>query len=84
MFTPMTTMSTQAQTGGQVLRLARLVQGRGLRETGRLAGIDASQLCLVEHDEAGLSVDALARLAKVLGLQDLSRVLGPFTNGMLG
>jgi transcriptional regulator with XRE-family HTH domain len=52
------------------LRAVRLLQGLGLRETARRAGMDHAQLSRIERGQEGLSLDALSRLAKVLGLRD--------------
>lgn len=40
--------------------------------------MDQSHLSKVERGLAGLSVETLARLAKVYGLSDLARELAPF------
>ncbi len=68
-------------TPGDRLRAVREAQGKGLRETARKAKINPAHLSRVEHGKSGLSVDSLARLARVLGLRDLSKTLRPFTNG---
>lgn len=60
------------------LRTVREAQGLGLRETARLAGIDPAHLSRVEHGEAGLSLASLRRLAGVLQLQQLARLLEPY------
>jgi transcriptional regulator with XRE-family HTH domain len=57
------------------LRVVRKSQGLGLRETARRAGIDHAQLSRVERGEAGLSVDALYRLARVLNIRQLADLL---------
>jgi transcriptional regulator with XRE-family HTH domain len=63
------------------LRGAREARGLGLRETARRAGIDASQLSKVERGQVSLSVDALARLAGVLELRELAKLLKPYRRG---
>jgi transcriptional regulator with XRE-family HTH domain len=60
------------------LRMVREAQGLSLRETARRAGLDSSHLGHVERGEEGLSIEALIRLAKVLGLHDLARMLWPY------
>ncbi len=60
------------------LRAVRIAQGLGLREAARRAGIDPAHLSRVERGERQLSVESLARLARVLGLQDLARLLQPY------
>lgn len=59
------------------LRGVRRAQSLGLRETARLASIDPAHLWRVEHGQSGLSVDSLERLARVLGLSDLAKLLTP-------
>jgi transcriptional regulator with XRE-family HTH domain len=41
--------------------------------------MDRSHLSRVERGEASLSIDALARLATVLGLTELAAHLAPYT-----
>ena len=76
----MTTRSVQALTGGARLRAVRQAQGRSLRDVGTPAEIDPAHLSRVERDEKSLSVDALYRLAKVLGLRELAKQLAPFVS----
>lgn len=59
----------------------REAQGLGLRETARRAGLDPTHLSRVERGQAGLSVESLERLAHVLGLSDLARLLHPHVGG---
>ena len=61
------------------LRAVRLAQGLGLRETARRVGMNHAQLSRIERGQEGLSLDTLARLAKVLELRDLSRELALYT-----
>jgi transcriptional regulator with XRE-family HTH domain len=56
-------------------RGAREAKGLGLREVARAAGIDASHLSRVEQGKGSLSLEALARLAAVLELRELSKPL---------
>lgn len=60
------------------LRAVRIAQGRGLRDTAREARIDKAHLSRVERGERGLSVESLYRLAVVLDLRDLARLLKPY------
>jgi transcriptional regulator with XRE-family HTH domain len=60
------------------LRSVRIAQGLSLREAARRAHLDPAHLSRVERGERQLSVDALARLAQVLGLTELSRLLQPY------
>jgi len=62
----------------QPLRAVRIAHGLSVRETARRADITPSHLSRVERGERQLSVDALARLAKVLGLGELSKLLAPY------
>jgi transcriptional regulator with XRE-family HTH domain len=56
----------------------REAQGLTLREAARLAGIDPGHLYRVEHGEAMLSLGSLLRLARVLGLRELDRLLSQY------
>jgi transcriptional regulator with XRE-family HTH domain len=60
------------------LRTVREAQGLGLRETAKRAGIDPAHLYRVERGEAMLSLGALLRLARVLGLRELDRLLSQY------
>ena len=60
------------------LRAVRIAQGYSVREAARRAGITPSHLSRVERGERQLSVDALGRLAKVLGLGELAKLLAPY------
>lgn len=70
--------STSRQADTTPLRAVRLAQGLGLRETARQAGIDPSHLSRIERGTAQPTVDTLARLARVLGLRELARLLHPY------
>ncbi len=61
-------------------RSVRQAQGLSLREVARRAGIDPAHLWRVERGTAGLSVASLARLAEVLGLAELARLLLPYVH----
>jgi transcriptional regulator with XRE-family HTH domain len=60
------------------LRVLRRSRGLSLRECAREAGIDPGHLSRAERGMAVLSVDTLARLARVLGLRELERLLALF------
>lgn len=60
------------------LRAARLARGLSLVETARRVPIDVSHLSRVERGERRLSVEALARLAEVFDLDELTDVLAPY------
>lgn len=67
-----------APTPTPPLRAVRIARGKGLRETAQAAGITPSHLSRAERGERQLSVEALARLAKVLGLSELAKLLDPY------
>ena len=60
------------------LRTVREAQGLSLREAARRADLSPAHLSRVERGQGALSIEALARLANVLGLRDLSRLLGQY------
>lgn len=60
------------------LREVRRARGLTLRETALRAGIDPAHLSKVERGQKSLSVNALHRLARVLGLRELARLLQPY------
>jgi transcriptional regulator with XRE-family HTH domain len=60
---------------GSKLRAVRQSQGLTLTDVAKRAGIAPGHLSRVERGRRGLSVEALARLAKVLDLRDLERLL---------
>jgi transcriptional regulator with XRE-family HTH domain len=68
----------QASTKLPPLRAVREAQGLGLREAARLAGINPAHLSQVEQGKAMLSLGALLRLARVLGLRELDRLLSQY------
>jgi len=63
------------------LRAVREAHGLGLREVATRADIDPAHLSRVERGQRALSVDALLRLAQVLGLNELERLLKPYARG---
>jgi transcriptional regulator with XRE-family HTH domain len=71
------TASTPKQTE-RPLRIVRQAQGLSLRKAADRAGLDPGHLSRVERGQGGLSLDSLARLASVLGLRDLERLLSPY------
>jgi transcriptional regulator with XRE-family HTH domain len=73
--------STAASTTTQPpFRTMRKAQGLSLARAAELAGIDKGHLSRVERGQAGLSIDALRRLAVVLELRELARLLEPYTS----
>jgi transcriptional regulator with XRE-family HTH domain len=71
-------LSPVKQTATPPLRAVREAHGLGLRYVADEAGIDPAHLSRVERGQAALSVDALSRIAKVLGLRELGRLLAPY------
>jgi transcriptional regulator with XRE-family HTH domain len=63
------------------LRAVREARGMGLREVAARAEIDPAHLSRVERGQRVLSVDALLRLSRVLGLQELERLIRPYARG---
>ena len=61
------------------LRAIRHARGLSLRKVAERAEIDVGHLSRVERGSAGLSVAALARLARVLGLHEFAQMLEPYT-----
>lgn len=68
--------NAERANGESALRTVRKAQGLTLRQAAVGAGIDPGHLSRVERGEAQLSLNALRRLAKVLRLRDLERLLG--------
>jgi transcriptional regulator with XRE-family HTH domain len=60
------------------LRAIREAHGMSLREAARRAELDPTFLSRVERGEERLSVRSLERVARVLGLRDLAKLLGPW------
>lgn len=76
-------MTVELSTAEQIrqpppLRAVREARGLGLRTVAARAGIDAAQLSRIERGLEGVSLDTLSRLAKVLGLRELEKLLGPY------
>ena len=61
------------------LRQVRVARGLSLRQVARAAAIDIGHLSRVERGEARLSYEALVRVARVLELRELAKLLAPFT-----
>ena len=76
----MQTQSSELLTRSSLppLRAVRIAHGYGLRDTAKRARIDPAHLSRVERGERQLSVDALGRLAEVLGLHELVKLLAPY------
>ena len=66
------------------LRAVREARGLGLREAARAADIDAAHLSRVERGVGHLSVPALGRLARVLGLREFERMAAIFPTRPVG
>jgi transcriptional regulator with XRE-family HTH domain len=62
------------------LKELREANGLSLRETARQAGMDPAHLMRVERGEAGLSIDSLQRLTRVLGPPQLAKLLEPYVH----
>ncbi len=60
------------------LRLIRESRGLSITKTARLAGMDPSQLCRIEHGEASMTLDTFLRLCHVLKIVHVLKVLEPF------
>lgn len=69
---------TATRTPGATLRSVREAHGLTLRQTAAAAGIDPAQLSRVERGRQQLSIDALYRLAGVLGLRELRKMIRPY------
>jgi transcriptional regulator with XRE-family HTH domain len=59
-------------------RAVRIAHGLSLRETARRAQMTPAHLSRVERGQRQLSVESLARLAEVLGLHELVKLLAPY------
>jgi hypothetical protein len=67
-------------SGVPPLRAVRIARGFSLRATATAAGIHVAHLSRVERGMNHLSVDALYRLAGVLGLTELETLLRPYVH----
>ena len=76
----MQTRAAPALTASAIppLRAVRIAHGKGLRETAQRAGITPSHLSLIERGLRQPSMDVLARLAEVLDLHELAKLLAPY------
>jgi transcriptional regulator with XRE-family HTH domain len=70
--------SASMQTQIPPLRAVRIAQGLSLSEAAKRAGMTPAHLSRVERGQKQLSVDSLGRLAEVLGLRELARLLAPY------
>jgi transcriptional regulator with XRE-family HTH domain len=77
----MQTTAPFTQSPSPPLRAVREAHGLGLREVAALAAIDPAHLSRVERGQSALSVHALHRIARVLGLRELERLIAPYTRG---
>lgn len=62
------------------LRATRLAEGWSLRYVADRVPMDTGHLSKLERRQAGVSVDTLARLARVLGLGELASSLAPYVS----
>ena len=60
---------------GSKLRAIRQANGLTLTDVAKRAGVSPGHLPRVERRQRGLSLESLARVAKVLDLRDLERLL---------
>jgi len=60
------------------LRAARISRELSLVDVSCRTGLDVSHLSRIERREVGVSVDALLRIASVLGMSDLAEQLAPY------
>jgi transcriptional regulator with XRE-family HTH domain len=60
------------------LRAVRTARGLSLREVARRAELDPAHLSRVERGLVRPSLRTLAKLARVLELRELAKLLGPF------
>jgi transcriptional regulator with XRE-family HTH domain len=58
----------------------RVSRGLSLREAARRAGIDPGHLSKFERGEERLGIDKLVSLARVLGVDELVKLLEPYTH----
>ena len=77
-------MSTEGPTSrpDPPIRQVRVAQGISLRRLAYLAQVDPAHLSRVERGRASLSVDSLYRIASILGLKDLVRLLRPYVRSL--
>lgn len=76
-----TTSGASETSAGPRLRAVRELKGLGLSEVARRADIDPAHLSRIERGMAQPSLSTLYRLADVLGLDELARVLRPHVEG---
>lgn len=56
----------------------RVARGLSLREAARRSGIDPGHLSKFERGEERLSIDNLLRLGRVLGADEMVKILEPY------
>ena len=59
-----------------------MAQGLTLVEVARRAGLDRGHLSRIERGQQAPSLSALYRIARALGLTDLTRRLDPYVTGL--
>jgi transcriptional regulator with XRE-family HTH domain len=59
----------------------RQARGLSLEHVAERSGVDIGELSRAERGLGGLSIPALRRVARVLGLRELYRLLGPYDRG---
>ncbi|MFD6911745.1 helix-turn-helix domain-containing protein [Streptomyces virginiae] len=60
------------------MREARLARGLMLKDAAAMAGVDTGALSRFERGQEHVSLPALYRLAKAIGLEALERELAPY------
>lgn len=71
-------MAKNQGSPGSRLRAAREIQGRGLRDVAREAGVDHAYLSRVERGLQRPTVDLLVRVGRVLELDEMVRQIELF------
>jgi transcriptional regulator with XRE-family HTH domain len=71
---------TTESARGSTLRAVRRARGISLRQAATRAHIDVGHLSKVERGQKQLSIDSLYRLAVVLDLRELARLIEPYTS----
>ncbi len=62
------------------LRAVRMAHGMTLRTVAERSGIDPGHLSKVERGQKQLSIESLHRLAVVLELSELAKLLAPYVS----
>ena len=71
-------LDAHPQSAVSPLRVVRQAHGLGLRDVARRANIDPSHLSKAERGLHALSLPALLRVARVLGLRELAAFIEPY------